>query len=114
MKYPVLALVMLLSACSYADANKYWATQLATPVVPGTKYVEVLGRTWTVSPVVDQTAVFMAVRDNNNNEMFGKPVARRTLQAIRAIEAATGCRVVRETMKQDISARFFASVICKS
>lgn len=114
MKYPVLALTMLLSACSYADTNKYWATQLAPPVVPGTKYVQVLGRTWTVSPVADQAAVFMAVRDNNNNEMFGKPVARRTLQAIRAIETATGCRVVQSTVAQDTSARFFASVVCKS
>jgi len=32
---------------------------------------------------------------------------------VRAIQLATGCRVVQPSMIQDTSARFFASVACK-
>jgi len=114
MKYPVLALTVLLAACSADTATLNWGNPLSPTVLPDTKNVQVLGRTWAVAPMPDQPAVYTAVRDNNNNNPFGKPVARRTPQALRAIELATGCQVVRSSMKQDITARFYASVVCKS
>lgn len=113
MKYVVLAVAFLLSACSYQEAEQYWAGQLATPVPPGTEYVKVLGRTWTVSPVADQNSVYVAQRDNLDLNPYGAPAVRRSPQAVRAIELATGCRVAKSSMIQDISARFFASVACK-
>jgi hypothetical protein len=113
MKFGLLAVVALLSACTQQQADGLWSTQLATAEQPGTEYVKVLGRTWTVYPSPEQTAVYVAQRDNLDLNPYGAPSARRSPQAVRAIQQATGCRVVHSTMIQDTSARFFASVVCK-
>ena len=113
MKYAILAVAALLVACTEQEAQDFWPTQLATQVPPGTEYVKVLGRTWTVYPLKDQPSVYAAKRDNLDLNPYGAPTVRRTPQAVRAIEQATGCRVVRSTMTQDTTARFFASVVCK-
>jgi len=112
MRYLVLAIAALLSACSEQEAQNLWSSQLATHTPPEIKYVQVLGRTWSVYPAKDQKAVYVAQRDNLDLNPYGAPVARRSPQAVRAIELATGCRAVRSTMIQDTSARFFASVNC--
>ncbi len=112
MKYLVLAIAALLAACSEQEAQNMWPSQLATQTQPDIKYVKVLGRTWGVYPSKDQQAVYIAQRDNLDLNPYGAPVARRTPQAVRAIELATGCKVVHPTMIQDTSARFFASVTC--
>jgi hypothetical protein len=139
MKLVVLTAAALLTASSYTEAQagsglawlapfkqhntvyfgekptttSIWVTPNAPNDASGGKNVQVLGRTWTVSPLKDKQAGYSAVRDNNDNKRFGRPVARRTPQALRAIELATGCRVVRSSMVQDTSARFFATVQCK-
>jgi len=113
MKYAVLVIAALLAACTEQDAENSAATRLSTQMPPDVEYVKVLGRTWTVYPVKDQPSVYAAKRDNLDLNPFGAPPARRTPQALRAIETATGCRVVRSTMVQDTTARFFASVVCK-
>ncbi len=74
--------------------------------------VEIWGRSWLVTPVEDQPNTYWAVRDNNDNNPFGRPARTRTHQAIRAITAATGCRVIYKSMIQTISGRFRASVAC--
>ena len=113
MKFGLLAVVALLAACTQQQTDAFWSTQLATAEQPGTEYVTVLGRTWTVYPSPDQPGVYVAQRDNLDLNPYGAPSARRSPQAVRAIQLATGCRVVSSTMIQDTSARFFASVVCK-
>jgi hypothetical protein len=76
------------------------------------KQVQVLGRTWTVTEVPQRTNAFVAQRDNNNLQPFGKPVALMTPQAVRALETATGCKVVAGKLWQDVSARFHAEMAC--
>lgn len=75
--------------------------------------VSVWGRTWAVSRSTNNPLSIKAVRDNNNLNPFGKPVKRRTIQAIHAIEQGTRCKVVRHSIYQNVSAEFFATVICK-
>jgi hypothetical protein len=75
--------------------------------------VEVWGRSWLVTPVEDQADTYWAVRDNNNNNPFGRPARLRTHQAIRAITSATGCGVIQKSMIQTISGRFQARVSCR-
>ncbi len=112
MKFGILAIVLFVSACTEQQAQDLWSTQLATGEQPGTKYVTVLGRTWTVYPSVEQTNVYVAQRDNLDLNPYGAPSARRSPQAARAIELASGCGVLHGTMIQDTTARFFAAVNC--
>ncbi len=110
MKYPVLALVLGLMSCSDAEVMEF----LSSPQARNIKQVEVLGRIWTVAPDPNNPGYFTAQRDNNDLDPYGRPAVLRTIQATRAIEQATGCRVLRNTMVQDTSARFVASVTCPS
>lgn len=112
MKYLILTISVLLAGCSQQVAQHPWAAFLPGKEVADTKYVKVLGRTWTVYPAVDQTGVYVAQRDNLDLDPYGAPAVRRSPQALRAIQLATGCRVHPSTMIQDTSARFFASVTC--
>ena len=75
-------------------------------------YVKILSRTWSVVQVSDEPVVWRAVRDWNNLNPYGPPAVPRTVQATRAIELATGCKVVRPSMYQTISGDFFSQVAC--
>ena len=77
-----------------------------------TKEVQVMGRNWTVTTVPQRPNAFVAQRDNNNLQPFGKPVALLTPQAVRALETATGCKVVQGRLWQDVSARYHADMAC--
>ncbi|MFV0512384.1 MAG: hypothetical protein ACK5MY_01930 [Jhaorihella sp.] len=103
MKRLILVSALALSACD------------AVPVTTDhpTQGVEVMSRTWAVARVADTPAIYRAVRDTNNLNPYGPPAALRTIQAIRAIEAATGCRVDRSTLVQNISGHFFSQVACR-
>jgi ABC-type Fe3+-hydroxamate transport system substrate-binding protein len=76
------------------------------------RLVEVMGRTWTVEPNPHRTNAFVAWRDNNNLNPFGRPVALRTPQAVTALELATGCKVVPGRIYQNTSAEYFADMAC--
>ncbi|WP_170371996.1 hypothetical protein [Ruegeria arenilitoris] len=84
------------------------------PVVAkeATKTVSVMSRTWAVTQVADAPVVYRATRDNNNLNPFGPPPRLRTVQAIAAIQQATGCKVIRSSMYQNISGQFFSQVSC--
>ncbi|GAA6158776.1 MULTISPECIES: hypothetical protein [Ruegeria] len=86
----------------------------ATPVVAKepTKSVSVFSRTWAITQVSDAPVVYRATRDNNNLNPFGPPPRLRTLQAIAAIQQATGCTPIRGSMYQNISGQFFSQVSC--
>ncbi|WP_170426749.1 hypothetical protein [Ruegeria arenilitoris] len=86
----------------------------ATPVAAKeeTKQVFVMSRTWAVTQVSDAPVVYRATRDNNNLNPFGPPPRLRTLQAIAAIQQATGCRPIVASMYQNISGQFFSQVSC--
>ena len=112
MKFGVLAIVALVSACTEQQTQDFWPTKLAIADQSEAKLVTVLGRTWTVYPSSEQESVYVAQRDNLDLNPYGAPSARRSPQAVRAIQQATGCKVVPSTMVQDTSARFFASVVC--
>ena len=55
---------------------------------------------------------YRATRDNNNLNPFGPPPRLRTLQAIAAIQQATGCKPIVASMYQNISGQFFSQVSC--
>ncbi|TMV07657.1 hypothetical protein FGK63_09315 [Ruegeria sediminis] len=77
-----------------------------------TRSVFVMSRTWAVTKVSDAPVIYRATRDNNNLNPFGPPPRLRTIQAIAAIQQATGCRVIRSSMYQNISGQFFSQVVC--
>jgi len=77
-----------------------------------TKSVFVMSRTWAVTQVSDAPVIYRATRDNNNLNPFGPPPRLRTVQAIAAIQKATGCKVIRSSMYQNISGQFFSQVSC--
>ncbi|NVO57139.1 hypothetical protein HW561_15200 [Rhodobacteraceae bacterium B1Z28] len=86
----------------------------ATPVAAKeeTKSVFVMSRTWAVTQIAETPAVYRATRDNNNLNPFGPPPRLRTIQAIAAIQQATGCKVIVPSMYQNISGQFFSQVSC--
>ncbi len=102
MKVQLATVALVLAGCTTADLTGS----------DNAKQVQVLGRTWTVVENPEKSDAFIATRDNNNLQPFGKPVARRTPQAVRALELATGCKVIRETLWQNVSADFYADVAC--
>ncbi len=112
MRFLILAIVTLLSACTEQEAQSWWPSQLATEDQLEITHVKVLGRTWSVYPANEAKTVYGAYRDNLDLNPFGAPVARRSPQAAQAIELATGCKVARSKMVQDTTARFFATVSC--
>ncbi len=77
-----------------------------------TKSVFVMSRTWAVTQVSDAPVVYRATRDNNNLNPFGPPPRLRTIQAIAAIQQATGCKPIVASMYQNISGQFFSQVSC--
>ncbi|WP_424832804.1 hypothetical protein [Ruegeria sp.] len=108
---------MRLRSTSLALATVVGLTSMvAAPVVAKdeTKTVNVLSRTWEVTQVTDAPVVYRATRDNNNLNPFGPPPRTRTAQAIAAIQAATGCKVIFSSMYQNISGQFFSQVSCGS
>ena len=109
MRNLALVFVLALSGCAVTEPL------LVIPAKPAVaaKTVEVRGRTWTVSQVGENPDSFTASRDNNNLNPFGRPAARRSPQAAKAIELATGCQVLHATLWQDTTARFYADVACK-
>ena len=74
--------------------------------------VSVLGRTWTVTADPKRVNTFMAERDNNNLQPFGRPAALRTPQAVRALQLATGCKVVSGRISQNVAAVYTADMNC--
>ena len=110
-KIALMAFVLGLAGC--AEFEETMIAPFSGAKWTDTKQVSILSRTWAVSHSVDNSLAIKAVRDNNNLNPFGKPVKRRTIQAIRAIEQGTGCKVVRSTLYQNVSAEFFATVACK-
>lgn len=98
----LIGMVLALAGC--ADFQLYGTSEV--------KQVEVLGRTWTVSDVPDRPNAFVASRDNNNLNPFGRPAALRTPQAVKALELATGCKVVPGKLWQDTSAEYHADMAC--
>jgi len=112
MKFLAVSAVLILSACGLMGTPNNWAGQLEFAEPAGTKYVTVLGQSWAVFPAGGFDSVYVAQRDNLDLNPYGAPHYRRTPQAIRAIELATGCRVNRSDIVQNITARYFASVTC--
>lgn len=107
MKHFLLLAALTLSACADDPA---W---LSDPLQRNeARTVQVMGRSWSVVAVDEETSRYMATRDNNNLNPFGRPAALRTSQAIRALEAATGCKVVRSSLYQNVSAQFFGNMAC--
>lgn len=104
MKYTLLGLTLLLSACMEMPADQ--TVSRAPTAVQAT----VWGRVWTVTQPTP--GLFKAVRDNNNLNPYGPPARLRTHQAMRAYKAATGCRAIYATMYQNISGEFFAQLDC--
>ncbi|WP_037310828.1 hypothetical protein [Ruegeria halocynthiae] len=77
-----------------------------------TKSVSVMSRTWAITQVSESPVVYRATRDNNNLNPFGPPPRLRTIQAIAAIQQATGCKPIVASMYQNISGQFFSQVSC--
>lgn len=127
MKFLGLVAASLLSACSISDIPNDWSGSVTAPEQgveygklftnfvqepKGIKYVQVLGRSWAVFPAPGFPDVYVTQRDNLDLNPYGAPPYRRTPQAIRAIELATGCKVVKSDIVRHVTARYFASVDC--
>lgn len=106
MKYALIALALMLAACTELPAD--WTVTRQAPAT----YVTAWGRIWTVTPVPEKPGFYKAVRDDNDLDPFGPPAMPRTHQAMRAIRVATGCRTDYASMYQTISGAFFARVNC--
>lgn len=106
---PVRAIAFILLGITLSGCAEYDLSGAPEP-----KQVQVLGRTWTVTEVADRPNTFVASRDNNNLNPFGRPVALRTPQAVRALQLATGCKVVPGKIWQDTSATYHADMACPS
>lgn len=101
-RYVALGAITVLMGCASIDQGP----------PPNAKHVEVMGRIWTVQANTDRSNAFIAWRDNNNLNPFGRPVALRTPQAVTALETATGCKVVPGRIYQTTSARYYADMAC--
>jgi len=86
------------------------AAQAAGPTEP--QQVTLWGRSWVVVPVDSQPNMYIAVQDDNNLNPFGRPAIRKSIQAKKAVETATGCKVIWSGMKKDIRDTFYAPVTC--
>lgn len=101
----LLAGTLALGACDQVDSLSFG------PTYP-TKSVTVFSRTWAVTQVAEAPVTYRATRDWNNLNPFGRPARPRTGQAVSAIQQATGCRVIRQSMYQNIEGQFFSQVSC--
>lgn len=103
MRKLLLVLPFLLAACE--SAPRYL-------VAGPDQSVTVLGRDWTVTKISQEPLYYRAVRDQTEYFLFGPPARTKTSQAIGAIEASTGCKVIRSTLYREVSDHFFAQVDC--
>lgn len=106
MKKLALIGLIALSGCAEFSQPQLFGNEVVT------KQVTVLGRTWTVWQDVDDPAKVKAERDNNNLNPFGQPAVPRTVQAARAIQAATGCTAIRSSMYSNDMGQFYSQVSC--
>ncbi|MBL4769246.1 MAG: hypothetical protein JKY94_16330 [Rhodobacteraceae bacterium] len=105
----ILAGVLGLAGCAEFDPNllfqdKTWENSVETTY---------MGRTWQVSRNAENLNSIRAVQDNNNLNPFGRPALRKSIQATRAIEQATGCKIIRKTLYKNVSDVFYAVVLCQ-
>lgn len=73
----------------------------------------VMGRTWTITREAKNLNSVRAERDNNNLNPFGGPAVRKSIQASRAIEQATGCKIVSGSLHKDVSGVYAANLLCR-
>lgn len=74
--------------------------------------VTVYSRTWDVRQISEDPVQYRATRDFNNFNPYGPPARLRSTQATAAIQQATGCKVIRSSMYQNISGQFVSQVSC--
>jgi hypothetical protein len=109
-KIAILAVVSGLAGCADFDSNmllngKTWGNDVQTTY---------MSRTWQISRSSENVNSIRAIQDNNNLNPFGRPAMRKSIQATRAIEQATGCKVERNTLYKNVSDVFYADVACKN
>lgn len=75
--------------------------------------VQVMGRSWAILRKAKNVNSVRVIRDNNNLNPFGGPAVRRSVQAARAIEQGTGCKIIASTFKEHISGEFYADIVCR-
>ena len=80
MRVTILACVMMAAS----------AAQAAGPTEP--VQVTLWERVWTVAPIKERPGSYSAIRDAGDNNPFGRPAIRKSVQAKRAFETATGCK----------------------
>lgn len=113
-KLAIVAVVLGLAGCS--DMETYFDQNIMTMKNTWGNDVQTtfMGRTWQVSRDSDNLNSIRAIQDNNNLNPFGRPAMRKSVQATRAIEQATGCKVVRNSLYRNVSDVFYSDVACKN
>ncbi|MDK3019162.1 hypothetical protein [Pseudodonghicola flavimaris] len=76
------------------------------------KIVTVMGRNWSVAPDPEKPGYWRAMRDWNNFDPFGSPARLRTVQAMAAFKAATGCTAIYSSMYQTIAGDVLTQLSC--
>jgi hypothetical protein len=113
-KFAILAIALGLAGCTEMDTyfdqtfgtmGHKWGNDVQTTY---------MGRTWQISRSSENLNSIRAIQDNNNLNPYGRPAMRKSIQAKRAIEQATGCRVVRDTLYKNVSDVFYSDVACKN
>jgi len=103
--------LLLSAALALATAPLLTALPAAAGARPAT-VVTVWGRTWTVTSETHKPGYWRATRDWNNFNPFGQPARLRTVQAMQAFEAATGCKPVYKSMYQTITGDVLTQLSC--
>lgn len=108
-KMAMLAVLLGAGACAEIDENLLFTTDATWVNDVQTTY---LGRSWLISRNAENATKFRAIQDNNNLNPFGRPAMRKSIQATRAIEQSTGCKVVQNSLYKNVSDVFYAAVVC--
>lgn len=109
-KMALLAVLLGAAGCADYDTDllftdKTWENGVQTTY---------MGRTWQISRNSENLTSVRAIQDNNNLNPFGRPAMRKSIQATRAIEQSTGCKVVRNSLYKNVSDVFYAAVACSN
>ena len=106
MKKLAFVALIAVSACSELPLTGVFGNDTVA------RQVNVLGRNWTVWQDPTDPRLIKAERENNNINPYGPPAVPRTTQALRAMETATGCTIVRSSLYQNDMGQFYGQGNC--
>lgn len=108
-RFLIPVLILGLSACAELEAE--WAA-FEQAFHPEARTVTVGGRKWFVSRPDDNRPNSWKAARRDDLAPYGRPGQPRAPEGVRALELATGCKVIRSSLVQDTTAAFYADMTC--